>query len=165
MNYGLIYGIYAVIVVGAIGITSCIKLLVKKFTNNGVNTLWEYLLSVISFVLAAGCDFCWLYFFGGYTSVPYFCVMCALAGTSTYIIYLLLFQSTRKAGLALIKRIASKITGKEFTEAIAQTAKDGDTSAETAQQVTEALTGHDRIKQVLALYGENTDDTDGSDGK
>lgn len=156
MNYGLIYGVYAAIVVAAIGITSCVKLIVKKCSAQGMSTLWEYILSIISFVLAAGGAFCWLYFFGGYTSVPYFCVMCALAGTSTYIIYLLLFQSTRKAGLALIHKITSKITGKEIADTIAQTAKDGDTSAENAAEVTEALTGSDRIKKILELYGEDT---------
>lgn len=156
MNYGLIYGIYACIIVAAIGVTSCVKLIVKRVAKENIGTLWEYLLSIISFVLAAGGSFLWLYFYGQFTSAGYYCVMCLLAGTSTYIIYLLLFQSTRKAGLALIKAITSRVTGKEFTDAIASTAKTGEATAETVATVTETLTGTDRINKVLELYGEDT---------
>lgn len=133
----LIYGIYAAIIIVAIALTSCIKLLVKHFTE--LNTMWEYILSLVSLVLAAGGAFLWLYFYGGFTSWEYLTVMCTLAGTSTYIVYLLIFQSTRKLGLALIAKIFNK-TGTSLADAAKTAVEDGnDTSKETAEAATESV--------------------------
>lgn len=107
MNTALVWCIYALIIVAAVGITSGVKLLVKKFGSGEMSTLWEYVLSIFSFILAACGSILWLYY-GARMDWEAISVFATLAGTATQIVYLILFQSTRKAGLALLNKLLTK---------------------------------------------------------
>lgn len=115
MNTAMVWGVYGAIIVVAVAVTSCIKLIVKKCNGGEVGTAWEYVLSVISLALAGGGAVAWLYYYAGFAWAD-ISVLASLAGTATYIVYLLLFQSTRKAGLALLARIATKREEKKEEE-------------------------------------------------
>ncbi len=128
MSDFLIYGVCALLVIGAVAVTSIIKIIVKKVAEkNGKElsgTFKEYIFTPLSVSLASVSVYFWLKCGCSIDNSVFLKLFSALAGAIAPIIYLLLFQSTRKIAVKILNWIRSKINLKKAAEVVISAAKD-----------------------------------------
>lgn len=128
MSDFLIYGVCALLIVGAVAVTSIVKIIVKKVAEkNGKElsgTFKEYIFTPLSVSLASVSVYFWLKCGCSIDNSVFLKLFSALAGAVAPIIYLLLFQSTRKIAVRILNWIRSKIDVKKAAEVVISAAKD-----------------------------------------
>lgn len=139
MNNIVIYGVCVLLVILSVAITSLIKIIVVKVAEKNGKTLSgtqkEYILTPLAVSIASLSVYFWLKSGCEITNMTFIKLVSALAGAVAPIIYLLLFQSTRKIGLKIIRWIKEKIDVKKAIKAAADYAAGKEVDAEDFDKI------------------------------
>lgn len=130
----LLYGVCLAISIGAVAITSILKIIACAVARRCGKTLSgnvkEYIFTPIALLLAAGALYLWLDRFMRIQDEQLFILLIVCFSVGTMLIYWLLFQPTRKAAKGIIRAIAQYF----HAEPIVNAAQDVLTSANVDEE-------------------------------
>lgn len=118
----VLYGVCLAISVAAVAVTSLIKLIVCKIANKCgrklSGSIKEYIFTPLAIILAAAGLYLWLYKFCKMGFDEKFILTVACFSFGTMVLYLLLFQPTRKFAMKIIRSLAQHFKVPDMVEVV-----------------------------------------------
>lgn len=118
----VLYGVCLAISVAAVAVTSFIKLIVGKIANKCgrklSGSIKEYIFTPLAIILAAAGLYFWLCKFCKMSFDEKFILIVACFSFGTMVLYLLLFQPTRKFAMKIIRSLAQHFKVPDMVEVV-----------------------------------------------
>ncbi len=126
----LLYGVCGAITIGAVAVTSIMKLIVcaiaRRCGKSLSGNVKEYIFTPIALLLAAGALYVWLDRFMRIQDEQLFILLIVCFSVGTMLIYWLLFQPTRKVATSIIRAIVKYFHAEQIVDAAQEVLSNGD---------------------------------------
>ncbi len=174
----VLYGVCLAISVAAVAVTSFIKLIVGKIANKCgrklSGSIKEYIFTPLAIILAATGLFFWLYKFCKMSFDEKFILIVACFSFGTMVLYLLLFQPTRKFAMKIIRSLAQHFKVPDMVEVVKDVLSEAEIMLSLPEEDLQSNAKQDEVfvaaaekppdKKVITVEGnlrkENSTDTE-----
>ena len=174
----VLYGVCLAISVAAVAVTSFIKLIVGKVANKCgrklSGSIKEYIFTPLAIILAATGLFFWLYKFCKMSFDEKFILIVACFSFGTMVLYLLLFQPTRKFAMKIIRSLAQHFKVPDMVEVVKDVLSEAEIMLSLPEEDLQSNAKQDEVfvaaaekppdKKVITVEGnlrkENSTDTE-----